>query len=297
MMSIVDMETVNLYTEHWLAREGGHLYARHYPGAGPAFVLMHGFPDNLHIYDGLVPHLIAAGRRVVTFDFLGFGASDKRDTTVYGFKQQLDDLVAVVEGLQLGKVIPVAHDAAGPAAINFALAHPASVHSLCLLNTLYAATPAARLPELIELFAQPGLTALAGEIIQSPEQMGFLLNFQFGKFQASLNEHHRAYSEAFLGPIVVGSFMQQPSSARAFVALAADLFAEIGRNTARLATFENLDVPVNILWGTNDPYLTSGMAHDFKQHLPHASLTLVDAGHWLMIDEPEIVAQKMLACA
>jgi hypothetical protein len=29
-----------------------------------AFVLMHGFPDNLHIYDDLIPHLVAGGRRV-----------------------------------------------------------------------------------------------------------------------------------------------------------------------------------------------------------------------------------------
>lgn len=163
-MSISDQPLATPYTEHWIAREGGRLYARHYPGTGPAFVLMHGFPDNLHIYDGLVPHLTLAGRSVVTFDFLGFGASDKHDGAVYSFRQQLGDLQAVVEGLQLGKIVPVAHDAAGPAAINFALEHPENVHGLCLLNTLYGATPAARLPELIELFAQttrrlPGRTA------------------------------------------------------------------------------------------------------------------------------------------
>ena len=39
-------------------------------------VLLHGFPDNVHLYDRLVPHL-ADRRRVVTFDFLGWGASDK----------------------------------------------------------------------------------------------------------------------------------------------------------------------------------------------------------------------------
>ena len=37
---------------------------------------MHGFPDNTHLYDRLLPHL--AGRRpVVRFDFLGWGRSDK----------------------------------------------------------------------------------------------------------------------------------------------------------------------------------------------------------------------------
>jgi pimeloyl-ACP methyl ester carboxylesterase len=65
------------FSEHRVPRGQGSIYARDYKGAGPAFVLMHGFPDNLHIYDDLVPYLVAGRRRVVAFDFLGFGASEK----------------------------------------------------------------------------------------------------------------------------------------------------------------------------------------------------------------------------
>jgi haloalkane dehalogenase len=71
------MDSTPSFVEHHVPREQGKVYARDYKGAGPAFVLMHGFPDNLHIYDELIPYLVTAGRRVVTFDFLGFGASDK----------------------------------------------------------------------------------------------------------------------------------------------------------------------------------------------------------------------------
>jgi hypothetical protein len=39
----------------------GSLYVRDYPGEGPAFVLLHGFPDNLHIYDKLAVRLSSAG--------------------------------------------------------------------------------------------------------------------------------------------------------------------------------------------------------------------------------------------
>ena len=45
-----------------------NLYVRDFPGGGPAFVLLHGFPDNSRIYDELIPHLAAAGRRSVTFE-------------------------------------------------------------------------------------------------------------------------------------------------------------------------------------------------------------------------------------
>src|SRR5258706_15056571 len=107
------------FSEHLIPRGEGKVYARDYAGAGPAFVLMHGFPDNLHIYDDLIPYLVAGGRRVVAFDFLGFGASDKSPGANYCFKQQLSDLEAVVEALGLDRIVPVAHDSSGPAAINF----------------------------------------------------------------------------------------------------------------------------------------------------------------------------------
>jgi len=56
------------FIEHRVDRGQGKVYARDYGGAGPAFVLMHGFPDNLRIYDDLIPYLTAAGRRVVARD-------------------------------------------------------------------------------------------------------------------------------------------------------------------------------------------------------------------------------------
>src|SRR5271167_4431018 len=106
-----DMDTKPTFTEHLVQRELGKVHARDYAGTGPAFVLLHGFPDNLHIYDGLIPHLVAAGRRVVAFDFLGYGASDKPARAHYSFEQQLGDLEAVLEDLNLEKIVPVGHDA------------------------------------------------------------------------------------------------------------------------------------------------------------------------------------------
>ena len=49
------------FTEHRVERDRGSLYVRDFPGSGAAFVLLHGFPDNSHIYDDLIPHLARAG--------------------------------------------------------------------------------------------------------------------------------------------------------------------------------------------------------------------------------------------
>jgi hypothetical protein len=43
------------FTERYIPRDHGRVYSRDYEGAGPTFVLMHGFPDNLRIYDDIIP--------------------------------------------------------------------------------------------------------------------------------------------------------------------------------------------------------------------------------------------------
>src|SRR4029453_16819761 len=84
---------------HTLARGPHRISAREYPGSEPALVLMHGFPDDLQLYDRLVPQL--AGRRVILFDFLGWGRSDKPDGYPYTFENLQGDLDAVIAQLQL----------------------------------------------------------------------------------------------------------------------------------------------------------------------------------------------------
>ena len=283
------------FVEHHVPREGGKVYARDYRGAGPAFVLMHGFPDNLHIWDDLVPYLTASGRRVVTFDFLGFGASDKPAGGAYSFRQQMGDLEAVVEGLDLGKIVPVAHDSSGIASINYALAHPDGIDSVIMLNSAYAEDSTVLWPEMITLFATQSLHALAMAIAQSPEQFGWLLNWQKQKFLDALPEAQKPHFEAFLGPLISENFLAQPSSGPAFVQLAAQFFDAHIQNAKRLPELKALDIPVKLIWGQFDPYITVAVAERRMSQLKHPSLTVVPAGHWLQIDEPEQVATALLS--
>src|SRR5215468_3734731 len=65
------------YQETVVRRDQHRIHVRDHPGSGPPIILMHGFPDNLHLYDRLVPYL-SPPRRVVLFDFLGWGSSDSQ---------------------------------------------------------------------------------------------------------------------------------------------------------------------------------------------------------------------------
>jgi haloalkane dehalogenase len=289
------MDNTPSFVEHHVPRVEGRVYARDYRGADPAFVLMHGFPDNLHIWDDLIPYLTASDRRVVTFDFLGFGASDKPAGAAYSFKQQMGDLEAVVKGLGLGKIVPVAHDSSGIATINYALAHPEGVDSVIMLNSAYAEDSSVLWPEMITLFATKSLSALAMAIAQSPEQFGWLLNWQKQKFMDALPEAQKPYFNTFLGPLISENFLAQLGSGPAFVQLAAQFFDAHTQNAKRLPELKALDVPVKLIWGQFDPYITLAVAERRKSQLKHPSLTVVPAGHWLQIDEPQQVAVAMLS--
>jgi haloalkane dehalogenase len=289
------MTETSRFTEHHIPRGEGSVYARDYAGTGPAFVLMHGFPDNLHIWDDLIPYLVASGRRVVTFDFLGFGASDKPAGTVYSFKHQLGDLEAVVGGLALGKTVPVAHDSSGMATLNFALTHPDGVDSVIMLNSAYSEDSTVLWPEMITLFATKSMQALAIAIAQSPEQFGWLLKWQQKQFQDPLPDGQKPHFNTFIGPLISENFIAQPSAGPAFVQLAAQFFDEHARNAKHLTALKTLDIPVKLIWGQYDPYIAVAVAERRQSQLKNASLIVIPAGHWLQADEPALVAKAMLS--
>jgi haloalkane dehalogenase len=275
------------YTEHRILRGASAIYARHYAGTGPALVLMHGFPDNLHIYDRLIPYL--RGRQVITFDFLGWGTSDKPMDYPSTSKQQEGDLQAVLDALGVQQVVLVPHDASGPVAINWAFDHPERVSALVLLNTYYADAPTLRFPEFIALFADPAYAALTRALAQEPTVARWLLTWQGEQFGAGKQ------GQETLLPMVLPQFAGTPSTFPAFISLTSDLQATLRADTQRLPLLKSFDRPVRIIFGAGDPYLNPGVAEHFHEAFPASELFLLHKGHWPQLDGPEEVARLLLS--
>lgn len=278
------------YREHRAPRGPYHLYARDYPGEEPAIVLLHGFPDDLHLYDRLVTQLTP--RRVVTFDFLGWGASDKPTGYPYTAANQTGDLHAVIQHLQLSSVVVVAHDASGPPAINWALEHPQRVAGLMLLNTYYCPMPGLRPPEAIWLFSTPVVRAVARPVSRLFGDLVFRRTYrwQVGRFFRD-----RQVRERFL-PLLYRQFTASPSAHEAFFGLNRDLRSAMAAGTANIPRLRRFGRPVRIIFGAADPYLNAAVARRFHQLLPTSELFLLDgARHYVQMDEPGEVARLLLA--
>src|SRR5271156_2378922 len=80
-------------TRRDLVDVGGHRIAYTRVGHGPAVVLIHGIPTNAYLWRNVVPLLVAAGFEAITFDLLGYGASDKPADADLGIKSQSEILV------------------------------------------------------------------------------------------------------------------------------------------------------------------------------------------------------------
>ena len=104
-------------------------------GDGPPVVLVHGWPDSHHLWRHQVAALTAAGRRVVTFDLRGFGASDKpTDVEAYAIPHHLADLQGIADALDLGRFALVGHDWGAAIAWAFASLVPDRVERLAAIS-------------------------------------------------------------------------------------------------------------------------------------------------------------------
>jgi pimeloyl-ACP methyl ester carboxylesterase len=280
-----------VYHDIFVERHPHRIYARDYPGEEPAIILMHGFPDNLHLYDRLIPHL-APPRRVIAFDFLGWGASDKPPDYPYTASNQVGDLDAVIAHLRLQHVILVAHDASGPPAIDWALAQPQRVAGLVLLNTYYCAMATLRSPEAIWLFSTPVVRNIARPV---SAMFGHLIFRRLYQWQVGRFFRDAEIRDQFV-PLLYQQFDATPSARAAFFRLNEDLLPTIRSRTQLLPKLREFRRPVRIIFGDADPYLNAGVARRFRELLPGSELFLVPgARHFVQMDEPAQVARLILA--
>ena len=277
------------YEVHTVVRDGLAIHVREFGAKNPGtpIILMHGFPDSLHLYDRVIP-LLADSRHVIAFDFIGWGNSSKPSQHVYDTSSLLHDLEAVIAYFRFQSVILVGHDASGFPAIDWSLDHAERTEALVLLNTVYSPMESVVPPEAIALFSTPSL-------LRTVRRWGAYRSDAL--WQSGLIEQtSKFYSDPAVRDVYVKIFAHQALTIRpAFFGLNEVLRDEVARRQVEVPRMQLFKQPVVIIFGGDDPYLNTQVAKEFDATFPNSHLNIVkNAGHYVQLDQPAQVSTLLL---
>ncbi len=111
-------------------------------GKGTTIVLLHGFLENLTMWQAIKPSLLQRNR-VVCIDLLGHGKTECFGY-VHSMELMADVVTEVLKHLKVRRSILVGHSMGGYVALAFAEMYPDNVKGLCLLNSTTRADSAER---------------------------------------------------------------------------------------------------------------------------------------------------------
>ncbi len=264
-----------------------HLFQRVDGTRGPWLTFFHGFPTSSYDQAGVVP-VLAAARRVLSFDFLGFGDSDKPAGHDYRLVEQADFAEALWQRHGIEETGLVAHDY-GVSVAQEILARALEGKLRTRLTTVLflngGVFPDLHRPRPVQkLLLWPVIGALVGRTLtESAFRRSFKEIFAPGRVppDAELHEHWRALRR-HEGRGVYHRLIQYIPERRIHGA----------RWTHALAASP---LPLRFLWGMRDPVSGAHMAAAIRARVPRAALLaeLADVGHYPQLEDP----QSFLAAA
>lgn len=113
-------------------------YRIHYVevGSGEPVLFFHGNPTSSYLWRNVIgPVAAATSKRVIAFDLLGFGKSDKPADLTHTLQLHAWVVEGFIKKMDLRNLILVGDDWGGPLAANYAVHHQDNVRSLVLMES------------------------------------------------------------------------------------------------------------------------------------------------------------------
>lgn len=243
-------------------------------GRDEAIVFVHGNPGPSDDWTTLA-NQASEFARVVTMDMPGYGRADRPrdfDYTVSGYARHLE---GILEQLGVQRAHLVLHDFGGPWGLAWGALHKDRIASLTLVNVGFLEgykwhkfAKIWQTPILGELFQLTGTKRLFRLALDQDNPKPMPREFVDRVWSFADWGHKRAVLKLYRAS-------RDPDQT----------FRSIGEK------LRGLDVPVCVVWGKGDKYLSFAYAEKQKDYLPRAEVHLLDGcGHWPFIDEPEKVS-------
>jgi NAD(P)-dependent dehydrogenase (short-subunit alcohol dehydrogenase family)/pimeloyl-ACP methyl ester carboxylesterase len=285
MMTMVVVTFVSVATESVQRGDVSlAVYAQGDP-ANPTVLLVHGYPDNHTMWDGVVAQL-ASRFHVVTYDVRGAGASSRpRDKAQYQLKHLAEDLFAVADAVSpSAPVHVVAHDWGSIQAWE-AVTDPRADSRIASYTTISG-------PCLDHI----GMWTRRRMARPTPRHLRQLINQQLHSWY--IVAFHVPFLSALVWRLGAGKLVAKieglahaPRVADAIHGMKlyrANIFQQIGAPRER-----RTDVPVQVIMPTGDRYVTPALLEDLPLWVPDLWRRKVVGRHWVASQKPAVIARMV----
>jgi haloalkane dehalogenase len=259
-------------------------------GAGRPVLLLHGNPTWGFLWRKVAAALAGEPLRLIMPDLVGLGLSDKpRDPRWHTLERHADALGGLVDALDLEGLILVAQDWGGPIGLRALADRRHRLAGLVLCNTVVGPPRPGFRPTAFHRFAAtPVLADVAFRVLGFP--LG-LLAYAQGDRSSIRGDVARAYRWPLrhlrdrVAPLALARMVPDSLDHPSVPALA--------RCHELVAGWTG---PAAIVWGDRDPILGRVRTH-LARLLPHAPVTVTQAGHFLQEEVPDAIAAAIRAVA
>lgn len=259
-------------------------YRMHYldEGQGEAVILLHGNPTWCFYYRKLVEEL-RKSFRVIVPDYIGCGLSDKPEREFRSI-ERVDQVQTLIDALKLNRFSVVMHDWGGAIGTMLSIRNKGVINKLIYFNTVL--TEIQSLPFFIRLAANPWV----GKFFTQYSSMFLQLLTNFGAVKKLPDEIKRGYLYPYLSRAkrsAIWGFVNEIPFSKTH-----PTYIEMMQVAENLPELKN--IPVQIIWGIQDPCFHTGILRKFARHFPQAKiLEFANAGHLVLEDEPERASEAV----
>jgi haloalkane dehalogenase len=269
--------------ERWIDVGAGEVAYRRV-GTGPDVLFVHGWPVSGATFRCLLPEL-SDHVTCHVIDLPGAGSSRFSDDTPITVDRHIETVRRVIDLLELDDVAVVGHDSGGMIA-RHAVAGDPRVRAMGLIDTEQPHGLSWRFKQFLLARRLPGFESVLGWSVGRPRlrRSSLLLGGAF--HDRSLLDGE--FDEFFLRPIHT-----DPQRRRAAMTL---LRSFDDRYVTELAeVHRRITVPVQLVWGADDPFFPVGWAEEMVGTFPQAQLTVIaDARLFCHEERPAQVAAALL---
>jgi haloalkane dehalogenase len=252
-------------------------------GTGPDVLFVHGWPVSSATFRLVLPHLVDH----VTchlIDFPSAGSSRFDADTPMSIAQHIETVRRVVDLLELDRVAVVGHDSGGLIARHAMVGDP-RLRAMGLINT-EPSDPSWRFKSFIAARHLPGLSAGLGWVAGKPRIVRS--KAVFGDAFADRSLLGGEFTEFFLAPL-----HEIPARREAAVKLLRSF--DMHDVTDLPGVHRQLDVPVQLVWGDQDPFFPVERAKAMIAEFPDARIEVIEgAGLFSHEERPAEVAAALL---